>query len=467
MTVWGFDQPRASKLKALADHVGYASSAGARSPVALQARWEAWIFLTPAGGIPAMTGTTPGVATCSSFFINGAKDLDVTRADPASMLRNVDRPVYNISTTAIAGNTYVMAVDVSGDAVAIAPGGGALDCDGFRKLLNDCDLCEWLCQNCDTFTDCSTCCGDCVIEADGITNLSVTVDGTAWTQVGDSRRDPASNCVWMIDVEDTGSNPGTVGLAKDGWDWKVSTTAIGGPSLPTTSDTNPNDCNGTQTFSETGPPAVSGSFDVTGTDGCVQTSGIIVELSGFTDMVDDLTGALPPPDDCDCDRTYSNINGAYLIPVPDDFDPGVPATGNFELITQWYFGSDICCDNNGPSVWPGAGPAGEEQNWKYFRLAGAFTVQDIGNGPQYYVDNVQWAFCNEDGSILNWSGNLAPVFGISNPQEATMPGQNNIDFGSLSPSFFLSNVVQGPGGVANPQPIWAGKIYYNFVGPAQ
>jgi hypothetical protein len=53
---------------------------------------------TPAGGIDAMTGATPGFATCEIYNI---VDGDLV------VMTGLERKVYNLSTTAIAGDIYV------------------------------------------------------------------------------------------------------------------------------------------------------------------------------------------------------------------------------------------------------------------------------------------------------------------------------------------------------------------------
>lgn len=63
------------------------------------------IFLTPSGGIAARSGTTPGSATCTGYVIdNGSLTTfkDTSGSDYTAT-------VYNISTTAATGSTYIQA----------------------------------------------------------------------------------------------------------------------------------------------------------------------------------------------------------------------------------------------------------------------------------------------------------------------------------------------------------------------
>lgn len=60
---------------------------------------EVYIALTPADGIPARVSTTPGSAECVIQHIDSTGDL----AEVASFTQ----PVYNVSTSAIAGEEYI------------------------------------------------------------------------------------------------------------------------------------------------------------------------------------------------------------------------------------------------------------------------------------------------------------------------------------------------------------------------
>lgn len=70
---------------------------------------------TPSGGIPAISGTTPGSATCDRWEINAAGTfVDTTE--------NVT--IYNVFSSSIAGATYITAKSVAGKWIVDAE-----DCD--------------------------------------------------------------------------------------------------------------------------------------------------------------------------------------------------------------------------------------------------------------------------------------------------------------------------------------------------
>lgn len=64
-----------------------------------------YIVKTPVGGIPARSGTTPGSATCTLWTNAGGAlaEWDNTQGDAQSVT------VYNLSTTAVAAEAYVVA----------------------------------------------------------------------------------------------------------------------------------------------------------------------------------------------------------------------------------------------------------------------------------------------------------------------------------------------------------------------
>src|SRR4051812_11448130 len=69
---------------------------------------EVYAALTPAGGIPARSGTTLGDADCAIYRVledyggTGDGEFTLEAAD------TFDRRVLNLSTTAVAGNTYIL-----------------------------------------------------------------------------------------------------------------------------------------------------------------------------------------------------------------------------------------------------------------------------------------------------------------------------------------------------------------------
>ncbi len=86
------------------------------------------LFQTPSGGIAARSGIDVSSADCEVFYINGDDELtellqtDYTTAnDTASHAV----PVYNLSTTAVAGDTYIQAILIWGDWIAVEGGGSS------------------------------------------------------------------------------------------------------------------------------------------------------------------------------------------------------------------------------------------------------------------------------------------------------------------------------------------------------
>jgi hypothetical protein len=70
------------------------------------------VFKTPASGIPAMSGTTPGKAYCPAYFIDPATSQLVTVTDNAGVAMSFD--VYHLGTTAIPANEWIQAKRVYG-----------------------------------------------------------------------------------------------------------------------------------------------------------------------------------------------------------------------------------------------------------------------------------------------------------------------------------------------------------------
>jgi hypothetical protein len=110
---------------------------------------QALIAKTPAGGIPAMSGTTPGSATCR-IWNRGA-----TGALADSL---VDVKVYNASTTAVPGSSYVPVERADGVFFApppapaaastalirvLSPAGGIAARSGGTPGSASCTLCTW------------------------------------------------------------------------------------------------------------------------------------------------------------------------------------------------------------------------------------------------------------------------------------------------------------------------------------
>lgn len=91
-------------------------SSGVRTRNRPQTNYASYIVKTPSGGIPARSGTTLGSATCT-----------VQNVSTTTISDGISETVLNLSDTAIAGSTYVMATrDRQGNYIAEAPGGSGL-----------------------------------------------------------------------------------------------------------------------------------------------------------------------------------------------------------------------------------------------------------------------------------------------------------------------------------------------------
>lgn len=78
---------------------------------------EGFIYYTPSGGISARSGTTPGTADCTPYYIDSSGDLaELTDDDGNSQTHEV----LNIFASAIAGNTYITAKRVYNKLIADA-----------------------------------------------------------------------------------------------------------------------------------------------------------------------------------------------------------------------------------------------------------------------------------------------------------------------------------------------------------
>jgi len=101
--VYGFNSFDAESLVQLIDNgrIGGRES-HIRSPLN-------YIAKTPGGGIAARSGSTVSKADCTVYIIDGTT-LTVS---------SIEVPIFNLSTTAIAGNTYIVAVRAGGVLVAV------------------------------------------------------------------------------------------------------------------------------------------------------------------------------------------------------------------------------------------------------------------------------------------------------------------------------------------------------------
>jgi len=70
-----------------------------------------FVFKSPSGGIAAMSGTTPGKATCDLYVVDSNDSLVDT---------TLNKSVYNIFSSSIAGDTYGTAKAIRGKLIADA-----------------------------------------------------------------------------------------------------------------------------------------------------------------------------------------------------------------------------------------------------------------------------------------------------------------------------------------------------------
>ena len=89
-------------------------------PEELKRLTHGWIYKTPAGGIPAATGTSPvvaGSAACTPYYINADAELTALTNDAGSAQTQT---IYNIFSGAITANAFITAKEVFGVKVADA-----------------------------------------------------------------------------------------------------------------------------------------------------------------------------------------------------------------------------------------------------------------------------------------------------------------------------------------------------------
>lgn len=101
--VYGFNSFDAESLVQLIDNgrIG-GREAHIRSPLN-------YIAFTPSGGIAARSGSTVSKADCTVYVIEGTTLTAST----------ITVPIFNMSTTAIGGNKYIVAVRAGGVLVAV------------------------------------------------------------------------------------------------------------------------------------------------------------------------------------------------------------------------------------------------------------------------------------------------------------------------------------------------------------
>jgi hypothetical protein len=63
-----------------------------------------YLAYTPAGGIAALSGDTPGSAECTIKFINADGDVETAKDSDGD---DVKQTVYNVASSAVAGETLI------------------------------------------------------------------------------------------------------------------------------------------------------------------------------------------------------------------------------------------------------------------------------------------------------------------------------------------------------------------------
>ena len=78
------------------------------------------IYLTPAGGIPARSGTKLGKADCTPYWLYVDSSGDANLEQMQSGGANVpDETIYNLSETAVGGSTYIVAFNTFNILIAV------------------------------------------------------------------------------------------------------------------------------------------------------------------------------------------------------------------------------------------------------------------------------------------------------------------------------------------------------------
>ena len=78
------------------------------------------IYLTPSGGIPARSSNTLGKASCTPYwlYVDSSGDAQIERM--VSGGSNVpDETIYNLSSTAVGGSSYIIAFNTFNILVAV------------------------------------------------------------------------------------------------------------------------------------------------------------------------------------------------------------------------------------------------------------------------------------------------------------------------------------------------------------
>lgn len=114
MSVYGFNE------QSVAEHLKNIANGGVPfSP--LSSPSVAFIYRTPSGGIPARSGTTLGKADCTPYWLSvdntsGDATIEVMQYNGTDIS---DTTIHNLSETAVAGDTYIVAFECFNVLVAI------------------------------------------------------------------------------------------------------------------------------------------------------------------------------------------------------------------------------------------------------------------------------------------------------------------------------------------------------------
>lgn len=222
---------------------------------------------------------------------------------------------------------------------------GGLKCEEFLKLAEDCGLCEWICENCNTFAKppggCDPCCGPCKYsDTSEITGLQLedSAGFPNWTlqQASGNPQVKSDDCVWELEMvafisggpqndptsitlENTGASTGSHGEWLATWD----ATAYGLGIKTFRSPANTSCTEGTLEEEGAGAGTTLGAFNVSNVvfpDGdpdcpnrCGGTKkGVRINISGFVDCTDDTAANCGT-----CFRPFSRSNGTYEFLIED------------------------------------------------------------------------------------------------------------------------------------------------------
>lgn len=153
MTVYGFnDQKVAHTLKEMAANRRNFSKSVSHE----QSLGESIILKIPPGGIPALSGTTPGSGDCEAYYINSGGELTPLASSHSG---NSTIKAYNLTEADVEEDKFKLASYVGG--VAVLTPGAAVSPEAICQALCECD------NQTSVAAECQPCSGCCLWEWDG------------------------------------------------------------------------------------------------------------------------------------------------------------------------------------------------------------------------------------------------------------------------------------------------------------